>query len=200
MTCLIAHIATLAISLALIAQAEPSPVLTERQASGCSRAKIVVSRASTEAPGEETIGGVSNLVMCPSLDLAFDGQLPRSASALVLAGEQGYTSGHLRPLSAQVNSHSSNYHVECPMGNSQGAPAHWCWLGNKGTLAGIFDLFPLKTKIKAVILMGDPSRLAGESFNKCTNTAISGLFPRKKGQLNPYADKIQSYFDLGDPF
>ncbi|ROS31174.1 cutinase family protein [Cellulomonas sp. PhB150] len=56
-----------------------------------------------------------------------------------------------------------------------------------------------KARIKAVVLFGDPTYRAGESFNSVKRTR-SGMFPRGAGQLAAFASRIRSYCYAGDRF
>jgi hypothetical protein len=56
-------------------------------------------------------------------------------------------------------------------------------------------------RILAVIQMGDPRRVPGFSFDVGSDPGATGLFPRPGSEtLAPFAAKIQSYCDTGDPF
>jgi hypothetical protein len=49
--------------------------------------------------------------------------------------------------------------------------------------------------------MGDPRRVPGFSFDAGNDPGARGLFPRPGSEtLAPFAAKIQSYCDTGDPF
>ncbi|GIG87930.1 cutinase family protein [Plantactinospora endophytica] len=57
----------------------------------------------------------------------------------------------------------------------------------------------LAARISSVLLFGDPTFTAGESFN-VTDGRASGILPRRAGQLNAFADRIQSYCNANDQF
>jgi hypothetical protein len=49
--------------------------------------------------------------------------------------------------------------------------------------------------------MGEPRRVPGCSFDVGNDAGATGLFPRPSSEtLAPFAAKIQSYCDTGDPF
>jgi acetylxylan esterase len=73
--------------------------------------------------------------------------------------------------------------------------------GNLGTPATPGVPSSTAARILAVIQMGDPRRVPGFSFDVGTAPGATGLFPRPASEtLAPFAAKIQSYCDTGDPF
>ncbi|BCY08492.1 cutinase [Actinoplanes sp. L3-i22] len=176
---------------------------TGDKAGNCPDAHIVVTRASTEAPGTGIIGSLATAVTRAS-DQTITVEATDYPAALnpyppsVAAGTQA--------LTAQLTNEATN----CPatkivvMGYSQGAHVIGDVLAGTGRVAGFTPSAAIGTgvsdKVVAVILMGDPRYVPGKSFNAGTSRT-KGLFARgNDAALDAFADRTQSYCDTGDTF
>jgi acetylxylan esterase len=171
-------------------------------ASGCADVHIIATRASTEQPGAGIIGSLVNAVKSAS------SQSVSTDTTDYPATLQNYTNSEAQGVTALKQLVESQVQ-QCPnqklvlMGYSQGAQVSADVLaGGGGRLGG--GSAPIGAdaadNVAAVILMGDPSFVPGESFNAGTSTR-AGLFPRSGAQsLDAFADRTQSYCDTGDTF
>lgn len=169
---------------------------------GCSDVHIIATRASTEQPGAGIIGSLVNAVKSGSNQSVSTDTTDYPATLQNYANSESQGVTALKQLvEAQVQ--------QCPdqklvlMGYSQGAQVTGDVLGGGSGRRGGGSA-PISAdaadNVAAVILMGDPSFVPGESFNAGTSTR-AGLFPRGAAQsLDGFADRIQSYCDTGDTF
>ncbi|KAJ7901444.1 cutinase [Mycena leptocephala] len=167
------------LALSLSAVAAPPSILVAGPSSGCSAIHIITARASTEAPGEGIIGSVVSAVV----------QGSSQKLSLVNRSESRGVTDMRNKLAAQARS--------CPntkivlMGYSQGAQVAGDTMVADG--AGV-------SQVAAVILIGDPAHVAGESFQKGTANNRNGIFPRSNHGLEQFSAKIASFCDTGDEF
>ncbi|HWS31947.1 MAG TPA: cutinase family protein [Actinoplanes sp.] len=176
---------------------------TGDSAGNCPDAHIIVTRASTEAPGTGIIGSLANAVTRAS-DQTITVEATDYPAALnpyapsVAAGAEA--------LTEQLTDEAGN----CPdtkivlMGYSQGAHVIGDVLAGTGRAAGFTRSAPIDAgisgKVVAVVLMGDPRHVPGEAFNAGT-ARTPGLFERgDDASLDAFADRTQSYCDTGDTF
>jgi len=184
---------------ALPASAVPAPT------SPCASVHVLAARASTEAPGAGVIGSlvtqIQNTVSATVSTSAVD------YPALLFPYDFSTTVGDAaiaQELTAQVQ--------QCPnqkivlVGYSQGAQLVGDVLGGGGGAAGLGPATPpvgsaISSHVVAVIQMGDPRHMPNKSFDRGTAIGATGLFPRGQNQsLDAFANLIQSYCDIGDPF
>ncbi|KAJ3543417.1 hypothetical protein NM208_g3587 [Fusarium decemcellulare] len=102
-----------------------------------------------------------------------------------------------------------NYHKDCPdsrialIGYSQGAQVASDVLcgGTGGSFNDIPPLSPLLagSNIVASVHFGDPTHTSEASFNRGTS-ANNGMLPRVVTKCRPYAYRMVSYCDAGDPY
>ncbi|KAJ7851458.1 cutinase [Mycena leptocephala] len=168
--------------LSLSAVAAPPSILVAGPSSGCSAVHIITARASTEAPGEGIIGSVVSAVVQGSSQTVSRESVNYPATLTNYDSSESLGVTDMRnKLAAQARS--------CPntkivlMGYSQGAQ-----------VAGT------PCQVAAVILMGDPAHVAGESFQKGTANNRNGIFPRSNHGLEQFSAKIASFCDTGDEF
>ncbi|GAA2874167.1 hypothetical protein Acy02nite_32170 [Actinoplanes cyaneus] len=176
---------------------------TGDQPGNCPDAHIVVTRASTEAPGTGIIGSLATAVTRAS-----DQKITVEATdypALLNPYPPSVAAG-TRALTTQLTDEARN----CPdtkivvMGYSQGAHVIGDVLAGTGRAAGFTQSAAISTdvsdKVVAVVLMGDPRFVPGKSFNAGTSRT-RGLFPRgNDASLDAFADRTQSFCDTGDTF
>lgn len=172
---------------------------------GCAVLHVIAARASTEPPGEGIIGTMVSLIQQNVKDsmtvesVVYPATLSNYASSVGLGD-------------AAIKADMTRDAAKCPkekfvlVGYSQGAQVVGDALGGGGGAPGLGPATPpvsaaLAAKVIAVIQMGDPRRMAGLSFDAGTDPGAQGLFPRLASQtLAPFASRIQSYCDIGDPF
>lgn len=181
-------------------------------ASGCTAAHLIVARASTELPGDGIIGTVAASIqatagMSTSQEAVNYPALLTPYAPSVAAGDSA------------IKNQLTNYVQRCPdskivlMGYSQGANIVGDVLGGGGSNFSIDGILGINTPevppaaddvtshVVAAIQMGDPRFLPGKSWDRGTNLVQTGLFPRNPNQsLQPFASRIRSYCDIGDPF
>lgn len=176
---------------------------TGDQAGNCPDAHIIVTRASTEAPGTGIIGSLATAVTRAS-----DQKITVEATdypALLNPYAPSVAAG-TEALTTQLTDEATN----CPdtkivvMGYSQGAHVIGDVLAGTGRVAGFTQSAAISTdvsdKVVAVILMGDPRYVPGELFDAGTSRT-RGLFARgNDASLDAFADRTQSYCDTGDTF
>jgi hypothetical protein len=176
---------------------------TGDSAGNCPDAHIVVTRASTEAPGEGIIGSLASAVTRASKQKI---TVEATDYPAALNPYPPSVAAGTKALTTELTNEAKN----CPntkivmMGYSQGAHVIGDVLAGTGREAGFTQSAAISSaisdKVKAVILMGDPRYLPGKSFNAGTSKT-KGLFPRgNDALLDPLAARIQSYCDTGDTF
>ncbi len=178
---------------------------TAAAGASCATVHVIAARASTEPAGEGVIGSLVALIK---------GDVKATVSQQAVAYPAtltNYASSVARGDSA-IRSELAADAAKCPdqkfvlVGYSQGAQVVGDALGgggggNLGTPATGGVSPAIAAKILAVIQMGDPRRSAGFSFDVGTDPGATGLFPRPPSEsLAPFASKIRSYCDTGDPF
>ncbi|KAF9465866.1 cutinase [Collybia nuda] len=158
--------------------------------SGCADVHIITARASTESPGEGIIGDVVSGVVSRSKQTVSREAVDYPALLVPYESSEAAGVAAMKVLLARKTSACPNTKIVL-MGYSQGAHVSGDVLqaGATGT-----------NKVAAVVLMGDPAHVRGESFQKGTATLLNGLFARRSGALNAFASKIASYCDIGDLF
>jgi acetylxylan esterase len=173
-------------------------------ASGCVAVHIIVARASTEPPGDGIIGSLATLIQHAV-------KTPVTQEAIVYPATLSNYPSSVGLGDAAMKTALTTDAANCPqerfvlLGYSQGAQVVGDVLGGGGG-PGLAAATPpvsaaLAAKVLAVIQMGDPRRMPGLSLDAGTDPAAMGLFPRLPSQtLAPFASKIQSYCDIGDPF
>lgn len=193
-------IATVAVvGIATPAAAVPAPTTP------CAAAHVLAARGSTEPPGAGAIGSLVG-----SIQTATSQTVSTSAvdyPALLVPYDASTTAGDAaiaRQLTAQVQ--------RCPdqkivlVGYSQGAQLVGDVLAGGGGVTGLGPATPpvaaaIASHVVAVVQYGDPRRMPGISSDRGTAVNATGLFPRLPNQsLAPFANRIQSYCDTGDPF
>ncbi|KAJ7895408.1 cutinase [Mycena leptocephala] len=183
--------------LSLSAVAAPPSILVS---SGCSAVHIITARASTEAPGEGIIGSVVSAVVQGSSQTVSRESVNYPATLTNYDSSESLGVTDMRnKLAAQARS--------CPntkivlMGYSQGAQVAGTPCQGEGDSPYFIHhdaKYPLL--VAAVILMGDPAHVAGESFQKGTANNRNGIFPRSNHGLEQFSAKIASFCDTGDEF
>jgi predicted alpha/beta-fold hydrolase len=211
------------LALSLSAVAAPPSTLVAGPSSGCSAIHIITARASTEAPGEGMIGSIVSAVVQGS------SQTISRESVNYPATLTNYDSSESRGVTDMRNKLAAQAR-SCPdtkivlMGYSQGAQVAGDTMvadgagvsqgGGDSTCFIHHDAnYPLL--VAAVILMGDPAHVAGESFQKGTAYLVrflllkilagtannrNGIFPRSDHGLEQFSAKIASFCDTGDEF
>jgi acetylxylan esterase len=169
----------------------------------CPDAHIIVTRASTEAPGEGIIGSLATAVTRASKQKI---TVEATDYPAAISPYPPSVAAGTKALTTELTTEATN----CPttkivmMGYSQGAHVIGDVLAGTGRVAG-FTPFPavsatVSDKVTAVILMGDPRYVPGTSFNAGTSKT-KGLFPRgNDASLDAFAARTQSYCDTGDTF
>ncbi|KAJ7838175.1 cutinase [Mycena olivaceomarginata] len=180
----------LLLALSLSALAAPPSTLVTGPSSGCSAIHVITARASTEAPGEGIIGAVVSAVVQGSSHTVSRESVNYPATLTNYDSSESLGVTDMRnKLAAQARSCPSTKIVL--MGYSQGAQVTGDTMVANG--AGV-------NQVAAVILMGDPAHVAGESFQKGTANNRNGLFPRSDHGLEQFSAKIASFCDTGDEF
>ncbi|KAH0607804.1 uncharacterized protein H6S33_002838 [Morchella sextelata] len=192
------------IALAFAAFTSATPLLETR--ADCAPVHIIAARASTEAAGPGIIGDVMDDVVSQSSQTITTASVDYPATLTDYAASSASGTAALKTM-------LTNQVAACPnqkivlMGYSQGAHVIGDTLGGGGgptVLLGA-KTAPVATsvsdKVVAVVLMGDPRHVAGESFQEGTATLLKGLFPRGSDQsLESFSSKIHSFCDIGDLF
>ena len=164
---------------------------------------IIATRASTEQPGAGIIGSLVSAVESATSQSVSTDATDYPATLVPYASS---VSAGVEALTEQLTTQTT----DCPdsrivlMGYSQGANVIGDVLGGGGGGALGRETAPIdqdiSEQVAAVILMGDPRHVDGESFQAGTATT-DGLFARGQNQsLEGMADRIQSYCDAGDTF
>ncbi|TDZ41462.1 Acetylxylan esterase 2 [Colletotrichum trifolii] len=191
------------IVLAFLGAVQPgASALVPRQAAGCATGvHMIVARASTEKPGPGIIGGVANRVQS---------QIPGSDMVSVDYPAQlnPYQPSQRAGVTAMTKL-VQDYATQCPqskmvlMGYSQGAHVTadvLCGTSEPNFPATQPVAADIADKIAAVVLMGDPSHVPSQPFNKGTATN-NGVFPRgDSAACGALASRMASFCDSGDTF
>ncbi|TDZ16226.1 Acetylxylan esterase 2 [Colletotrichum orbiculare MAFF 240422] len=191
------------IVLAFLGAVQPgASALVPRQAAGCATGvHMIVARASTERPGPGIIGGVANRVQS---------QIPGSDMVSVDYPAQlnPYQPSQRAGVTAMTKL-VQDYATQCPqskmvlMGYSQGAHVTadvLCGTSEPNFPATQPVAADIADKIAAVVLMGDPSHVPSQPFNKGT-AKNNGVFPRgDSAACGALASRMASFCDSGDTF
>ncbi|TDZ33039.1 Acetylxylan esterase 2 [Colletotrichum spinosum] len=191
------------IVLAFLGVVQPgASTLVPRQAAGCATGvHMIVARASTERPGPGIIGGVANRVQS---------QIPGSDMVSVDYPAQlnPYQPSQRAGVTAMTKL-VQDYATQCPqskmvlMGYSQGAHVTadvLCGTSEPNFPATQPVAADIADKIAAVVLMGDPSHVPSQPFNKGT-AKNNGVFPRgDSAACGALASRMASFCDSGDTF
>jgi hypothetical protein len=168
---------------------------------GCVRVQILSVRGTGEQPGAGLIGQLATQIK---------GQTRQTSDTTALDYPATLPNYHdsVATGAAAVKAELAERVARCPnqkivlLGYSQGAQAVGDALGGgglPGTRTPAVDP-ALGAHVAAVILMGDPRHVPGQSFDAGSSTR-NGQMPRPPVlSLNAYADRIQSYCDDGDPY
>ncbi|KDR82460.1 hypothetical protein GALMADRAFT_275674 [Galerina marginata CBS 339.88] len=174
-------------------------------ASPCAAVHIIAARASTEAPGAGIIGALVTQVQTQSKQtvstVAVD--YPATLTNYASSSAQG-TQATITLLTNQAQACPSQKIVL--VGYSQGAHIIGDAVAGGGGVAGLGAATPpvpasISNRVNAIIQMGDPRHIPGQSFDRGT-AVLPGLFPRQANQqysatLQP---RILSFCDFNDPF
>jgi hypothetical protein len=187
------------------AVAVAGPASATPSSAACTTVRVIAARASTEAPGDGVIGSLVTLIQN-------DVTASVSQEAVVYPATLTNYSSSVAQGDSAIKSQLATDVANCPdeqfvlVGYSQGAQVVGDALGgggggNLGTPATPGVPSSTAVRILAVIQMGDPRRVPGFSFDVGNDPGATGLFPRPSSEtLAPFAAKIQSYCDAGDPF
>ncbi|XDG00813.1 hypothetical protein ABKA04_000428 [Annulohypoxylon sp. FPYF3050] len=188
--------------LASGALAAPAGDIEARQA--CAKVHVFGARESTVPQGYGSSQAMISLIQ---------GAYPGTTSEAIVypaAGGDAYGSSVTAGISAVVNQ-VSTYAKQCPdsalvmVGYSQGGQITddaFCGGPDGSSMSGTASPLPadVGTKVKAIILMGDPRNVPGLAYNVGTAKA-GGFAARPSGYTCPvYADRIKSYCDAEDPY
>ncbi|KAJ6530542.1 cutinase, partial [Mycena capillaripes] len=169
---------------------------------------VITARASTEAPGEGIIGSVVSAVVQGS------SQTVSRESVTYPATLTNYDSSESLGVTDMSNKLAAKAR-SCPntkivlMGYSQGAQVAGDTMAGAGAGVSqgesdspcfIHRVAKYPSPVAAVILMGDPAHVAGESFQKGTANNRNGIFPRLDHGLEQFSAKTASFCDTGDEF
>ncbi|WP_189334239.1 cutinase family protein [Actinoplanes ianthinogenes] len=174
-----------------------------RAAAGCPDVRIIVTRASTEAPGTGIIGSLATAVTRASKQTVTTEATDYPA---LLNPYPPSVAAGTRALTRQLTDAATG----CPdakivlMGYSQGAHVIGDVLAGTGRVNGFTRSDAIgenvADRVVAVVLMGDPRFVPGKPFNAGTSRT-QGLFPRgADAALDAFADRTQSFCDTGDTF
>ncbi|KAF8158071.1 carbohydrate esterase family 5 protein [Crassisporium funariophilum] len=173
--------------------------------SPCAAVHIIAARASTEAPGAGIIGALVTQVQNSSK------QTVSTVAVNYPATLTNYASSSAQGTQATINL-LNNQVSACPnqkivlVGYSQGAQVIGDAVAGGGGAVGLGAATPpvsasVSNKVVAIVQMGDPRHVPGQSFDRGTSVR-AGLFPRAANQqysatLQP---RIMSFCDFNDPF
>ncbi|KAI6374790.1 hypothetical protein MCOR25_003054 [Pyricularia grisea] len=163
---------------------------------------MIAARGSLEAPGAGFIGKVAKDVVAALPGSDFE-------PLVYPATLNNYTTSEQNGTEAMLNA-IIDYATRCPqskiaiMGYSQGAQVSAdaiCGTSESTPFAETQALVPeFSSKVVAIVLMGDPSRVKGASFNQ-GNSTKNGVFPRKNvAGCGDMASRMVSYCDEDDLF
>lgn len=172
----------------------------------CESVYLIVARGTNEPPGQGRTASLVARIKQSSAQSITDVAVDYPAEAKSL---RGYADSSAQGATA-VRQLLTDEVTRCParkiamLGYSQGAQiiADAIAGGGGGLLGPQTPPVPsaVSARVVAVVQMGDPRHMAGRSFNVGTSTN-NGRFPREADQeLTPFASKVRSYCDAGDPF
>jgi len=182
-----------------------SAIPTAAPTSPCAAVHIIAARASTEAPGPGIIGALVTQVQNSSKQtvstVAVD--YPATLTNYASSSAQG-TSATMTLLNNQVKACPSQKIVL--VGYSQGAQVIGDAVAGGGGAVGLGPATApvsaaVANKVVAIVQMGDPRHVPGESFDRGTSVR-DGLFPRLASQQysSTLQPRILSFCDFNDPF
>ncbi|MEN3613486.1 cutinase family protein [Plantactinospora sp. ZYX-F-223] len=195
---LLAFVVAGAATVAGLAVASPT-YAAEAPDNTCPQVEIIGARGSLQPPG-------LGIILTP-LAQQITQQLPQTvrATALNYPATLFNYAASVRQGVAEIQRVMAATAAQCAdtrfvlMGYSQGANVMGDALVGGGFGGSSALTADLASRISSVLLFGDPTFTAGESFN-VTDGQASGIFPRRAGQLNAFADRIQSYCNANDRF
>lgn len=173
----------------------------------CGSVYMIVARGTNEPPGEGHTASLVARIKRASKQPITD--VPVDYPATAKGGLSGYVDSTGKG-DAAVEHMLADAVARCPaqkivmLGYSQGAQI----IGDAIAAGGGGKLGPqtppvpsaVSNHVAAVVQMGDPRHMAGQPFDVGTATH-DGRFPRAADQrLAPFAGKVRSYCDTGDPF
>ncbi|KIJ29283.1 carbohydrate esterase family 5 protein [Sphaerobolus stellatus SS14] len=188
---------------ASIVAAVPAPAAAP--VSPCADVHIIAARASTEAPGAGIIGALVTQVQKQSSQTVSTDAVdyPATLTNYASSSAQG-TAATMTLLTNQANT--------CPeqkivlVGYSQGAQIIGDAVAGGGGVAGLGPATApvpasIANRVVAIVQMGDPRHVVGQSFDRGTST-LNGLFPRAANQQysSTLQPRIESFCDFDDPF
>jgi hypothetical protein len=172
---------------------------------GCSVLHIIAARASTEPPGQGIIGSLVTLIQQHV-------KASVTTEAVVYPATLSNYGSSVGLGDAAMKADLTRAAAQCPnerfvlVGYSQGAQVVGDTLAGGGGAPGLGPVTPgvspaLAAKVIAGIQMGDPRRMPGLSLDAGNDPGAAGIFPRSPSESEaPFAAKLQSYCDTGDPY
>jgi hypothetical protein len=176
----------------------------------CASVYLIVARGTNEPPGEGHTADLVARIKQSSRQSITDVAVDYPAAAKSLSGYADSSAEGTTALRQMLT-----YEVRrCPaqkiamLGYSQGAHIIGDAIGGGGGGGGGGILGPqtspvpgsVSDHVLAVVQMGDPRHMADLPFDVGTSSR-NGRFPRAGDQqLTPFADRVRSYCDTGDPF
>ncbi|KAF5310970.1 hypothetical protein D9619_007947 [Psilocybe cf. subviscida] len=180
-------------------------VPTAAPASPCAAVHIIAARASTEAPGAGIIGALVTQVQNSSKQTVSTVAVnyPATLTNYASSSAQG-TAATMTLLNNQVKACPSQKIVL--VGYSQGAQVIGDAVAGGGGVSGLGAATApvsaaVANKVVAIVQMGDPRHVPGQSFDRGTSVR-DGLFPRLSSQQysSTLQPRILSFCDFNDPF
>jgi acetylxylan esterase len=181
-----------------------APFTAAGEGGTCAAVHIIAARASTEPPGDGIIGSLVTMIQHAV-------KTPVTQEAVVYPATLTNYPSSVGQGDVAMKVDLVSDAGACPrqrfilVGYSQGAQVVGDTLAGGGG-PGLGPATPgvspvIAAKVIAGIQMGDPRRMPNLSFDAGTDPAAEGLFPRLASQsLVPFAAKLQSYCDVGDPY
>jgi acetylxylan esterase len=178
---------------------------TVKTTSGCAVLHLIVARASIEAPGDGIIGTLATLIQQHIKATSTQEAVVYPATLTNYASSVGLGD-------AAMKADLTKDAAQCPnekfvlLGYSQGAQVVGDTLAGGGGAPGLGPVTPgvssaLAAKVIAGVQMGDPRRMPDLSLDAGTDPGAQGLFPRTASESEaPFAAKLVSYCDIGDPY
>ena len=189
-----------AAGMVVVAGLAVAPLTFAAQApgSGCPDVEVIGARATTERPGlgvlltlfaQQITRAVPQTVRSTAVDYpaSFNYQPSVRAGVQALLADLRKTANACAGTKFVLTGHSQGANV---VGDALAGPAAG---GPAAIPAG------LATRVSAVVLFGDPTFRAGESFN-VTDGTRNGIFARGAGKLNIFAARTRSFCNRNDQF
>jgi acetylxylan esterase len=164
----------------------------------CPKVILMVARGTTEPAGQGDLHSLAVSIDKSTSSSVATYSVSYPATAAFPAYWDSVAAGE-KNLRSQLTSLVAN----CPsakvalLGYSQGAHVIGDTIDDKGTQ------LPAKVKsaIKAVVFYGDPTFVAGKSYDRGTyHSGESGAFPRGSSALSAFSSRIHSWCDANDLF